>query len=171
MSAPAFRPITTPKPRHKMKTFNWSKIPANSLSVADDNVWKEVYTMSDPIQVKYDVIEAMFCQKQIDKTKKDDQPAKAKAPTEINLLDMKRSMNANIFLKQFKATHDEVVQMIQDGDSNKIGAERLRGLHKILPEKEEMLMIKNFDGDKTKLGNAEKFYMRLGELSGYKIRV
>ena len=84
---------------------------------------------------------------------------------------MKRSMNANIFLKQFKASHEEVVRMIQDGDSAKIGAERLRGLHKILPDKEEMLMIKNFDGDKTKLGNAEKFYLQLGELTGYKIRV
>ena len=26
---------------------------------------------------------------------------------------MKRSMNANIFLKQFKASHEEVVRMIQ----------------------------------------------------------
>ncbi|XP_012943897.1 inverted formin-2 [Aplysia californica] len=167
--SPAYQPISTPKPRQKMKTFNWSKIPAQSLS-REDNVWKEVLEMSDPVQVHYDTIEQLFCQKTVDKTKKEE-PVKAKAPTEVNLLDMKRSMNANIFLKQFKASHNEVVRMIKEGDSTKIGAERLRGLQKILPDKDEVLMIQNYDGDKEKLGNAEKFILMLSGLNGYKIRV
>ena len=51
---------------------------------------------------------------------------------------MKRSMNANIFLKQFKANNEEIVKMIKDGDNATIGSERLRGLHKIMPEKDEV---------------------------------
>lgn len=57
---------------------------------------------------------------------------------QINLLDVKRSMNANIFLKQFKNTHEEIVKMIQDGEAEKIGSERLRGLSNILPDKDEV---------------------------------
>lgn len=57
---------------------------------------------------------------------------------------MKRSMNANIFLKQFKASHEEIVQMIKDGDTTKIGAERLRGLHKILPDKDEVRLDSSY---------------------------
>ena len=57
---------------------------------------------------------------------------------QVNLLETKRSMNANIFLKQFKATNEEVVQMIKEGQQARIGAERLRGLQKIMPEKEEV---------------------------------
>ena len=51
---------------------------------------------------------------------------------------MKKSMNVNIFLKQFKATNEKVVQLIKSGDDKTIGAERLRGLHKILPETDEV---------------------------------
>ena len=57
---------------------------------------------------------------------------------QVNLLETKRSMNANIFLKQFKASNEEVVQMVKEGQQARIGAERLRGLQKIMPEKEEV---------------------------------
>jgi len=53
-------------------------------------------------------------------------------------LDMKRSMNVNIFLKQFKMSNQEIVQLIRDSDHTKIGAEKLKGLLRILPEKEEV---------------------------------
>ncbi|CAG5120636.1 unnamed protein product [Candidula unifasciata] len=161
--------ISMPTPKHKMKTFNWSKIPAQSLS-REDNVWKEVLEMEDPVVVKYDTIEQLFCQKTEENTKKEE-PIKAKVNTEVNLLDMKRSMNSNIFLKQFKGSHEEIIQMIKEGDTAKIGPERLRGLHKILPDKDEIEMIKNYDGDRSKLGNAEKFYSVLSELPGYQIRI
>ncbi|CAL1536507.1 unnamed protein product [Lymnaea stagnalis] len=164
-----FRPILTPKPKQKMKTFNWSKIPAQSMS-NEDNIWKEVLEMQDKVEVKYDTIEQLFCQKAVET--KVEEPTKVKPPTEVNLLDMKRSMNANIFLKQFsKMTHADIVGLIRDGDSAKIGAERLRGLQKILPDKDEVMMIQNYDGDVAKLGNAEKFFLQLSKLSGYKIRV
>ncbi|GFN80727.1 inverted formin-2 [Plakobranchus ocellatus] len=167
---PSLQPIPTPKPKHKMRTFNWSKIPAQSLS-REDNIWKEVLGMDDQVKVEYDKIEQLFCQKTVDSSKKAEQAKPAKAPTEVNLLDMKRSMNANIFLKQFKAGNEEIVQLIKEGDTAKIGSERLRGLHKILPEKDELAMIKNYDGDTSKLGNAEKFYLLLSNLPGYETRI
>jgi len=52
---------------------------------------------------------------------------------------MKRSMNVNIFLKQFKMSNEDVIRLIKDSDDTKIGAEKLKGLLKILPEKEEVL--------------------------------
>ena len=76
-----------------------------------------------------------------------------------------------IVLSNLKGTHAEVVAMVKEGDGTKIGAERLRGLYKILPEKEEMAMINAYDGEVAKLGNAEKFYLTLGGLKGYTIRV
>jgi len=51
---------------------------------------------------------------------------------------MKRSMNVNIFLKQFKMSNEQVVQLIKDSDDTKIGAEKLKGLLKIFPEKDEV---------------------------------
>lgn len=82
--------------------------------------------------------------------------------SQITLLDGKRSLNVNIFLKQFRNTNDtSVVEMIREGQHDEIGAEKLRGLLKILPEFDELEMLKNFDGDRLRLGNAEKFLMQL----------
>lgn len=58
---------------------------------------------------------------------------------QIDLLDMKASMNVNIFLKQFKAKNEEIVQLIKSGDESKIGAEKLKGLLKILPESDQVI--------------------------------
>ena len=57
---------------------------------------------------------------------------------QIQLLESKRSMNVNIFLKQFKASNDDIVAMIRDGDVTRCGGEQLKGLLKILPLKDEV---------------------------------
>jgi len=57
---------------------------------------------------------------------------------QINLLDMKRSMNVNIFLKQFKMSNEAIVALIKHGDDGQLGAEKLKGLVKVLPQKDEV---------------------------------
>ncbi|ESP03682.1 hypothetical protein LOTGIDRAFT_224207 [Lottia gigantea] len=174
-SAPQFRMppsglrgFEVPRPKHKMKTFNWAKLSAHVLN-SNDNIWKDVLKMKDKIQVKYDRLEQLFCQKQV-KTESKEQ-TKAKQPSEINLLDMKRSMNVNIFLKQFKRPNSEIIEMVKQGDPEVIGTERLLGLQKIVPETDEITMLKEFTGDKTKLGNAEKFFLETTTLPFYKTRI
>lgn len=78
----------------------------------------------------------------------------------------------NIVLKNLKklniiidcSTNENIIQVIRDGEHDEIGAEKLRGLLKILPELDELEMLRNFDGDKSKLGNAEKFLLQLIEV-------
>ena len=84
---------------------------------------------------------------------------------QVNLIDSKRSMNVNIFLRQFRISHADIVDCIRRGLSEKIGPERLRGLLKIVPEPEEVELLTAFDGDRAQLGNAERFYVELLSLS------
>lgn len=51
---------------------------------------------------------------------------------------MKRSMAVNIYLKQFRSTLQDVIDRIKSGDAEKVGTERVKGLSKILPEKDEV---------------------------------
>ncbi|KAK3594658.1 hypothetical protein CHS0354_003581 [Potamilus streckersoni] len=169
-SQPPVKGITTPTPKHIMKSFNWTKVPPHTISV-QENVWKEVLSMDDQIPVHYDTLEQLFCQQNMENDNGDEKKNNSKLPTVVLLLDNKRSMSVNIFLKQFKQGNKEIVEMIQEGDINKIGAERLRGLQKILPKPDEITRIKEFDGDKDNLGAAEKFYMLLSDLPGYKTRI
>lgn len=80
---------------------------------------------------------------------------------QINLIDNKRSMNVNIFLRQFRTTNVDLVNCLRSGDSQKLGPERLRSLLKVLPEPEDIQLLSAFAGDRTQLGSAEKFYLEL----------
>lgn len=163
--------FTFPKPKQKMKTLNWSKIP--STNVSGQSIWSEVFWDSSNVQVNFNQVEELFCQKSttassviVEKNNK-----LKRKNTEIYLLDPKRSLNINIFLKQFKGGEKQLVKLIRNCQSAEIGSERLRTLLKILPECDEMISIKEYNGDNSKLGTAEKFYLLLSEVKAYNTRV
>ena len=74
-------------------------------------------------------------------------------------------MNIVIFIRQFRCSNEDIIEMINDGEFDEIGAEKLKGLQKILPEMDEIEMLKSFPGDKSKIGNAEKFILQLVDVS------
>lgn len=59
-----------------------------------------------------------------------------------------------------------------EGKSEDLGTERIRGLLKILPSKDEVEMLKSVPReDQERLGAAEKFILRLIQLKGYRLRL
>ncbi|XP_022091618.1 inverted formin-2-like isoform X2 [Acanthaster planci] len=173
-------PPVAPKPSKKLKILNWSKIPPNKVmtppsSNTKKNIWRSIsenpqqQTVMSP---EYQALEDLFSQKEAKKPGQDEQKVKKKEPTEINLLDGKRSLNVNIFLKQFRLPNEKIIGLIEGGDAEAFGgSERLKGLIRVLPEKDEIDMIKGFDGDQEKLGSAEKFFLLLSSVSNYKLRI
>ncbi|XP_076666241.1 FH2 domain-containing protein formin 3 isoform X2 [Andrena cerasifolii] len=172
-----------PTPKAKMKTINWNKIP-NHKVIGKRNIWSLVaneHQNSPMLDIDWAEMEGLFCQQvppmlpaascSSSYGANSDAEKKRREPTEIALLDGKRSLNVNIFLKQFRSSNEDIIQLIKDGGHDDIGAEKLRGLLKILPEVDELEMLKSFDGDKSKLGNAEKFFLQLVQVPNYKLRI
>ncbi|XP_017782508.1 PREDICTED: inverted formin-2 [Nicrophorus vespilloides] len=177
-----------PTPKIKMKTINWNKIPNNKV-VGKNNIWTQVahnHQNSPMADMDWSEMEGLFCQQLSQSSPK--MGSRDAAPTttttnetierrtrkdnpEITLLDGKRSLNVNIFLKQFRSSNEDIIQLIKDGLHDEIGSEKLKGLLKILPEIDELDMLKSFNGDFEKLGNAEKFLIQLTGLSNYKLRI
>ncbi|XP_042859347.1 inverted formin-2-like [Penaeus japonicus] len=150
-----------------MKHLNWSKVNGNVLS---NSMWQDVHKdllESPPKSINFSQIEELFCQA----SKAPPQKTEKKKSTEITLLDPKRSLNVNIFMKQFKQSHTEVAALIRDCKSLDIGTERLRGFLRILPEDEEVNMIRDFNDDVEKLGSAERFYLELVKVPHYQVRL
>ncbi|ESO07755.1 hypothetical protein HELRODRAFT_170303 [Helobdella robusta] len=87
-------------------------------------------------------------------------PSKKKTD-EVILLDSKRSLNVNIFLHQIRIPHKEFIEQISQGSCGSMTVERLKNLFKILPEQEELEIIKNYQGDPNELGRAEQFFHEL----------
>ncbi|XP_077984696.1 inverted formin-2-like [Glandiceps talaboti] len=164
----------TPRPKVKLKTLNWTKIPPNKITVAGKNIWRSISiegTTPDVVP-EYEKLEELFSQKKPASLKGTTQSSsKAKEPSEINLLDGKRTLNVNIYLKQFKMPSKEIVNLIDKGDSQAYGDERIRGLLKLLPEPGEIDMLMSFSGDVNKLGTAETFYLKLIKLKNYELRL
>ncbi|KAL0275923.1 UNVERIFIED_CONTAM: hypothetical protein PYX00_003637 [Menopon gallinae] len=172
-----------PTPKTKMKTINWNKIP-NHKVVGKNNIWTLVarsHQHSPMADLDWAEMEGLFCQ-QIPAVQPltasprlgreiADSDRRRKESSEIVLLDGKRSLNVNIFLKQFRSSNEDIIQLIKDGEHDDIGVEKLRGLLKLLPEIDELEMLKSFDGDRSKLGNAEKFLLQLIQVPNYKLRI
>ena len=102
---------STPLPKTKMKTVNWNKIPSNKV-VGQNNVWTIVadsHKNSPKMELNWDEMENLFClqlqtgspklgrEQTVDACEK-----RSKRENEVSLLDGKKSLNVNIFLKQFR---------------------------------------------------------------------
>lgn len=58
---------------------------------------------------------------------------------QVTLLDPKKSMNVNIFLKQFRKPTEVIIDLLRAGDPRAFGVEKLKGLSKVLPQTDEVI--------------------------------
>ncbi|XP_060063512.1 uncharacterized protein LOC132543969 [Ylistrum balloti] len=170
-----------PKPKTKMRSLQWQKIPTNKVLSGKPNIWSTAGRRFNGYvsNMDFEAIEELFSvptpQTPVPSTNQNGSSGtlerKKKESTEINLLDGKRSLNVNIFLRQFRMPNDQIVQLLRDGVSERFESERLKGLLRILPDPDEIERLQNFDGDKERLGSAEKFFLCLLGLPQYKLRI
>uniref|UniRef100_A0A8C6ISE4 Uncharacterized protein n=1 Tax=Melopsittacus undulatus TaxID=13146 RepID=A0A8C6ISE4_MELUD len=161
---------TVKTPTLRMKKLNWQKLPSNVVREGH-SMWASVSSSSEEtIEPNYTSIEQLFCFPQATPKEKTAAPVKAE-PKEITFLDSKKSLNLNIFLKQFKCSNEEVAAMVQNGDQTKFDVEVLKQLLKLLPEKHEIENLKAFKEEKSKLANADQFYLLLLQIPSYQLRI
>ncbi|XP_057638494.1 inverted formin-2 isoform X1 [Chionomys nivalis] len=165
---PSHRRVNPPTLR--MKKLNWQKLPSN-VARERNSMWA---TLSSPctevVEPDFSSIEQLFSFP----TAKPKEPSAApvrKEPKEVTFLDSKKSLNLNIFLKQFKCSNEEVTAMIRAGDTTKFDVEILKQLLKLLPEKHEIENLRTFTEERAKLASADQFYILLLDIPCYQLRV
>jgi hypothetical protein len=145
----------------KMKTLNWTKVTRVegyllklkfishfkpffkfNIYLLDASIWKEINATireKPPVSLRLQQIEELFCMKPTNTTsiakKGGESSNKQMTPA---LLDSKRSLAVNIFLKQFKFPIAEIVDRINRCDGNFFTIEHLHCLQKILPNTDEV---------------------------------
>lgn len=160
-----------------MKTINWNKIP-NSKVVGKKNIWSRLaskFKSKSIPEPDWKNLEGLFCQPNSPHVKvstpTSNGDSRRRESSEINFFDGKRSLTINIFLKQFKNCGQDLVDIVRAGEVGTLGAERLRGLLKLLPTTDEADMLSSFNGDVTKLGSAERLMASLIQVPSYRLRV
>ncbi|RYQ80911.1 hypothetical protein Ahy_Scaffold1g106994 isoform C [Arachis hypogaea] len=138
----------------KLKALHWDKVRASSDRVT---VWDQLKSSS--FQLNEDMMESLFGCNATNSAPKEP-PKKTVLPSidhENRVLDPKKSQNIAILLRALNVTRDEVSEALLDGNPEALGAELLETLVKMAPTKEEEIKLKNYNGDLSKLGSAERF--------------
>ena len=154
-----------------MKKLNWKKLPERAVLTNAKNLWQKAADSVVKVEISPEMIVELFAREDPRKKEEGEKKTESTKPKVISLLDQKASLNVNIFLKQFKTTNEAVVAIIQNGDTSSITAEQVKSLEKLLPEASILEMLREFTGERSLLGSAEDFYLRLGEVEQFPLRV
>ncbi|KAM6346171.1 FH2 domain-containing protein 1 [Podargus strigoides] len=158
--------------KKRMRSFFWKTIPEEQVR-GKNNIW--TIAARPQYQIDTKTIEELFGQQE--ETKPQDLRSRSlkssfkETKEEVSILDAKRSMNIGIFLKQFKKSAESIIEDIYHGRSEPYGSELLHEFLKLLPEAEEVKKLKAFDGDVSKLSQADSFMYLLIQVPNYALRI
>ncbi|KAJ0039555.1 hypothetical protein Pint_27905 [Pistacia integerrima] len=138
----------------KLKALHWDKVRATSDRAT---VWDQLKSSS--FQLNEDMMETLFGCNSVNSVPKEATRKSVLPPVEQEnrVLDPKKSQNIAILLRALNVTRDEVSEALLDGNPESLGAELLETLVKMAPTKEEEIKLREYSGDISKLGTAERF--------------
>ncbi len=159
-AAPAY---SGPVPSKKVKPLFWTKL---SPFQAQGSIWTE--PRDSRVRLVPDEVEDLFMVREnaaVGGSGEDSLRESSKKVEVVTLLDMKRANNINIMLSQFRdISFDELRGIIASADSTKLSGDKLGMLVNYLPTDEEAILLQDYQGDKSKLGKAELFYLAMLQL-------
>ncbi|XP_047312754.1 formin-like protein 6 [Impatiens glandulifera] len=141
----------------KLKTLHWDKMTTTSDRAT---VWDQLKSTS--FQLNEDMMETLFgCKSTTTAPKQTTGSLPSSIPPpllqENRVLDPKKSQNIAILLRALNVTLDEVSEALIDGNPEGLSMDLLETLVKMAPTKEEEIKLKDYNGDVSKLGSAERF--------------
>ncbi|KAF2295547.1 hypothetical protein GH714_033172 [Hevea brasiliensis] len=138
----------------KLKPLHWDKVRATSDRAT---VWDQLKSSS--FQLNEDMMESLFGCNSTNSVPKEPTRRSVLPPVvqENRVLDPKKSQNIAILLRALNVTREEVSEALLDGNPESLGAELLETLVKMAPTKEEEIKLREYSGDSSKLGSAERF--------------
>lgn len=141
-------------PRPKLKPLHWDKVRASPDRAM---VWDQL--KSGSFEINEEMIETLFVYNTPTQVKSEAtrQPVHPPLGQNQRILDSKKSQNIAILLRALNVTKEEVCDALMEGTCESLGTDLLETLTKMSPSKEEEIRLKEYNGDISKLGPAERF--------------
>ncbi|GMS90666.1 hypothetical protein PENTCL1PPCAC_12841, partial [Pristionchus entomophagus] len=175
----AMIPKAKPSEGTKMRALQWAKIPvakvASTSIACTNNIWMRATCSKNDVSVDYDALETLFRIPEASSAttaaaeERKASNASSARKESVNLLCSKRSLQANIFLKQIKDSR-ALVDDIREG-RGAFSKEILAGLAAVLPDKEQVTMLRGYTGDASLLAPPEQFFLSLIAVPDYELRL
>ncbi|KAJ3165993.1 hypothetical protein HK101_012039, partial [Irineochytrium annulatum] len=158
--------INIPKSDVAMKPLNWVKVPNRLIH---KSVWMSVVEGAylGPPMVSEQVLDRpeleslpnLFGKPSDANTPQS--PVLGKRRVVITLIDMTRARNMEILLGSVRISHGAIRDAVMEVKDEVLTAQRLRILQQCVPTDEEVEIVRAFEGDRTQLGNAERFILTM----------
>ncbi|XWS22539.1 hypothetical protein CRYUN_Cryun29cG0045200 [Craigia yunnanensis] len=141
----------------KLKPLHWDKVNKN---VDHPMVWDKINGGS--FQFDDDLMEALFGYVATNRksptsgsNSKNTRSTNASSSSQIMVLDARKSQNIAIVLKSLALSRRELLEALNEGQG--LEADTVEKLMRIAPTEDEQSQILDFDGDPTRLADAESF--------------
>ena len=85
----------------------------------------------------------------------------------VSLLDLKRGSNVEIMLSQISLTLPEIADAVRALDDAKLDVEHVDMMLRYLPTSDELALLASFEGDRARLGKAERYFSALASVAGH----
>ncbi|KAI1721561.1 formin homology 2 domain-containing protein [Ditylenchus destructor] len=189
----ALRPKKVPPEGKKMRHFQWTKIPVNSIidqstrpgSAKSGNIWQRMSEVDLSLKDRLDFseLEISFCNDPppenssflksangSNSAQHSPSSSNQSKQTSVTLISAKRNLSVNVFLKMYKEV-EKLIENLDKGEAELIGLDSLKMLLQLLPTDEEQQTLRHYTGDRNVLGQAERFLIELIGIPNYKLRI
>ncbi|CAD5117050.1 DgyrCDS5873 [Dimorphilus gyrociliatus] len=165
------RPYAGPKPTQPLKSFNWTKLPANQL---DGTIWKRISEKFDILDLPD--VEKNFSayQHKIEENGGGDS-LKGRSATvirELSVVDGRRAQNCNILLSKLKLSNGELAHAIRNVDpSEKLAKDMCEQLLKFIPSTEEVQLLSEHAHEIEQMATTDRFLYEMSQVEHYEERL
>ncbi|XP_024638460.1 formin-like protein 13 isoform X2 [Medicago truncatula] len=157
------RAIGSKNDSKKLKPLHWMKLSRAVQGSLWDETQKSGEASKAP-EIDMSELESLFsaAAPSSGPAKKSNVQSSVKPKSEkVQLIDHRRAYNCEIMLSKVKVPLHDLMSSVLALEESALDTDTVENLIKFCPTKEEMEIIKNYNGEKEKLGRCEQFFMEL----------
>ncbi|KAM7477150.1 hypothetical protein LguiB_024393 [Lonicera macranthoides] len=150
----------------KLKPLHWLKI----TRVVQGSLWAEAQKSGEAStapEIDISELEALFSAaapnagRRGSSGKSNSRAALGQKSEKVQLIDHRRAYNCEIMLSKVKVPLPDLMASVLSLEDSALDEDQVDNLIKFCPTKEEMEMLKAYNGEKDKLGKCEQFFLEL----------
>ncbi|XP_004971605.1 formin-like protein 3 [Setaria italica] len=154
---------SNPPKKASLKPLHWVKV----TRAMQGSLWADAQKQGNQARapdIDLSELESLFSTASVTSTSEKGATKRGSAiskPEIVHLVDMRRANNCEIMLTKIKMPLPDMISAILALDSSVLDNDQVENLIKFCPTKEEIEMLKGYNGNKEMLGKCEQFFLEL----------
>ncbi|ESQ42574.1 hypothetical protein EUTSA_v10012463mg [Eutrema salsugineum] len=145
----------------KLKPYYWLKL----TRAVNGSLWAETQMSSEASkapEIDMTELESLFSASTPEQAGKSRlNSSRGPKPEKVQLIEHRRAYNCEIMLSKVKVPLQDLMYSVLNLEESALDADQVENLIKFCPTREEMELLKGYNGDKDKLGKCELFFLEM----------